>query len=597
MDGKKFFIKGIGYEAGAIPGKLPWERTFDPDLLRFDMRRITSAGFNTIRTWSAFTKQELDVLKEFNIKIIMGIWIDPKGNFSDETFVENAKTEVSNVLSYSKNYDNIIAYLIMNEPLPETIVKAGYDNTVALWKQLEDIIHTQHPYRPVSIANTSTGTFINPAVFDFDAYNVYPYNPVTVNYLFGYQNFIHYLTTLDISGHPLVITEYGLSVSPTGPGNWGYGGNSLSEQRKGDLYMYKSLVDGGASGSCIFNYSDGWWKGGNQYQHDDKPEEWFGLVGYNNLSDKYGEERPVWDAVKTFQSAIITQPQNGGLYLTKIPVEVFANDTIRQIEIMMDSQQVYQHSVDNNYLRDTLHFNISDVKVSHLIFNCYDSIHRLVKTETKTILVSKRELELPKIEINIENPNYWQDGFIKVHYHIVQSPPFTPSSQLETIFYPHVGFNYGEKYQWSLPQSGQSDFYFQYQLNPDVNVVTLGAAFDVDYQGFKKRIIGHLLLSRINTISTDVYSPNRRQTSIQIVPNPVKSSFKVTNSGIVSSPSFRYSIFTSSGVPVMKSLTSSWSQPIHITELKPGIYYIRIYAGNESLAPITKKIVKLGVQY
>jgi len=41
VDGKKFFIKGIGYEAGATPGSLPWQRTFNPELLRFDMQRIT----------------------------------------------------------------------------------------------------------------------------------------------------------------------------------------------------------------------------------------------------------------------------------------------------------------------------------------------------------------------------------------------------------------------------------------------------------------------------------------------------------------------------------------------------------------------------
>ncbi|MEI7980080.1 MAG: hypothetical protein WCI71_00410 [Bacteroidota bacterium] len=72
IDGQKFFVKGIGYEAGAIPGMLPWERTFDPDLLRFDMNRIRAGGFNTIRTWAQFTARELDVIQEYDIK---SLWV------------------------------------------------------------------------------------------------------------------------------------------------------------------------------------------------------------------------------------------------------------------------------------------------------------------------------------------------------------------------------------------------------------------------------------------------------------------------------------------------------------------------------------------
>ncbi len=235
------------------------------------------------------------------IKIIMGIWIDPHANFSDEVFVNEAKAIVSDVLSYSKNYDNIIAYLIMNEPLPETIFNAGYDKSVDLWTELINIIHTQHPNRPVSIANTSNGTYIDSDIFDFSAYNVYIYNPVTVNYLNGYRDFTNYLQQLNTSGNPLIITEFGLSVSPSGQGNWGYGGNSLTEQKEGILHMYKSLVDGGASGSCVFNYSDGWWKAGNEFVHDDAAEEWFGLVEYTSLTDNLGQERPVWETVKAYQ--------------------------------------------------------------------------------------------------------------------------------------------------------------------------------------------------------------------------------------------------------------------------------------------------------
>ena len=83
IDGEKFFVKGIGYEIGALPGELPWEKTFNPNQLHFDIQRILSAGYNTIRTWAPFSNEELNLLQAYDIKIIMGIWIDPHADFSD----------------------------------------------------------------------------------------------------------------------------------------------------------------------------------------------------------------------------------------------------------------------------------------------------------------------------------------------------------------------------------------------------------------------------------------------------------------------------------------------------------------------------------
>ena len=433
IDGQKFFVKGIGYEAGALPGQLPWSRTYNPGQLQFDIQRIISGGFNTIRTWAPLTAQELNLLQQYNIRIIMGIWIDPNGNFADAQFVSSAKAIVANVLSYSKNYNNIIAYLIMNEAQPEAIFREGYQNTANLWKELINIIHTQHPNRPVSIANTCTGTYIESNLFDFSAYNVYIYNPVTVNYLHGYRDYISYLQQLNQPDHPLIITEYGLSVSPIGESNWGYGGNSLTQQQEGDLHMYKSLVDGGANGSCVFNYSDGWWKAGNESVHDNTAEEWFGLVEYSSLSDKQGQVRPVWNAVRDYQSAIITQPKSSEIYINKVPVEIFFNDTIKRIEVLFGNAPVYQKQVETGYLTDSIVIDFQNIKDVVLQFNCYDKQNNLVKSEDKNILITATKLALPTIQIST-NSNCWETGSVDVNYQINKTANFTTDSKLDYIY-------------------------------------------------------------------------------------------------------------------------------------------------------------------
>ncbi len=514
IDGKKFFIKGIGYEIGALPGELPNERKFNPDQLHFDIRRILSGGFNTIRTWAAFTEQELEVLRQYDIKIIMGIWIDPAGDFSNTQFVNNAKKIVTDVLSYSKNYNNIIGYLIMNEPHPTAVLEAGYQHTVNLWTELVNIIHSQHPNRPVSIANTPNGTYIHPHIFDFSAYNIYIYNPVTVNYLHGYRNHIDYLQQLNSSDHPLIITEYGLSVSPTGPGGWGYGGNSLSEQESGDVYMYKSLVDGGANGACIFNYSDGWWKADDEFVHSDLPEEWFGLIEYSSLSDKQGHERPVWKAIRDFQSAIIAQPRSEEIYIDKVPVEIFFNDTIKKIKVLLEDKLIYQRDMTDDYLLDTLDIDYKDIKDVRLVFNCYDDKNNLIKTEEKSILITATELTLPTLQLSV-NSNCWQTNQVNVAYKVTKSTDFTVSPTFDYVYYPHIGFDYGQKFSSIIGSQNQVEISGRHSIFGNIDVFTVGAAFNIYYNGFQKRIFNQMTISR-HDLSTGVEENTFVESSLTI---------------------------------------------------------------------------------
>ena len=564
---------------------MPWEKTFNPGQLHFDIQQILSAGYNTIRTWAPFTDQELSLLQDYDIKIIMGIWVDPHGDFSDPIFVNQAKSTISSVLSYSKNYDNIIAYLVMNEPLPETIFEAGYNETVQLWSELIDIIHTQHPGRPVSIANTCNGTYIDSDIFDFSAYNAYIYNPVTINYLHGYRDYIHYLNELNVPGHPLIVTEYGLSVSPTGPGNWGYGGNSLTEQQEGILYMYKSLVDGGASGSCVFNYSDGWWKAGDEFVHDDSVEEWFGLVNYTSLDDPTGELRPAWETVNNYQSAIITQPQSSEIYKNKVPVEVFKNDTIDRIDILLDNTLIYQTQTANSYHADSLDFDTVEIKDAVLVFNCYNKDNTLIKSEDKSILIANKDISLPAIGIDT-NDDFWQTGWNDVNYTINKSADFTTDSKLDLIFYPHVGFNYGQKFQTTMPAGDQVLISRQYSIDSNVNVFTLGAAFDIAYDEFRKRIVNQVTFSRANVLAAEKSEHN----SVLIYPNPASEHIYVINKNSSAILYFNYAIYNNAGVIVKREDNARWNQSISISSLKTGLYHIIISESNQK-SPIHKKIL------
>ncbi len=590
INGEKFFVKGIGFEVGALPGQLPWQKTFNPEQLHFDIKRIISGGFNTIRTWSSFSEEELEVLKNYDIKIIMGIWVDPHGDFADPEFVNSAKIIVNDVLEYSKNYDNIIGYLIMNEPQPEAIFNAGYENSSGLWTDLIDIIHIQHPNIPVSIANTSNGTYIESSLFDFSAYNTYIYNPVTVNYLHGYRAYVNYLQKLNQPNSPLIITEYGLSVSPSGEGPWGYGGNTISEQKDGLLHMYKSLVDGGANGSCVFIYSDGWWKAGNEFVHDDNAEEWFGFIEYESLDDTIGIKRPVWQAVCDYQSVIITEPRGGEIYSNKVPVEMFLNDTITRVDVLLDDTILSTYPSNDRIVNDTLLFDTNIKRDMLLVFKCYDAMGNLIKIEDKNILVSKTALTIPAIEVEITNEDFWDSGQATVSYHVTKSSDFEYSEELRHIYYPHIGFSYGEKYSATIPSDNEFEITATHSIGNNVDVITLGASFDVSFGNFTKRIVSEVTEVRTKK-DISIYAKNVLENGrLRIYPNPTNGTFNIFLDHNTEQNTL-VNIFNSQGTCIYSSYMKFNNTPLSINSLEgkaSGVYYLTIF--NEELYEL-KKIV------
>ncbi len=579
IDGEKFFIKGIGYEVGAYPGMLPWARPFNADVLRSDMQRIKDAGFNTIRTWAHFTNEELQVIQEFDLKIIMGIWSDPAGDFSDPAYVNSSLQLVRDVLAYSKNYDNIIAYLIMNEPAPDHIFDIGYSYVYTLWKQEIQIIHNMHPGRAVSIANTCVGDFIDPQIFDFSAYNVYPYNPATVNFSHKYPAYVSSIYKERTDGHPLVITEYGLSVSPSGPGNWGYGGNTPEEQEEGIRYMYRSLIDGNAGGSCVFIYSDGWWKSGDEFVHDDNAEEWFGLVEYASVDDHYGTPRLAWDSLTRYNRAIINHPKNEGIYTSQVPVEIFAQDTVARVEVWDNGTKVMDEFINNGYFNDTLILSANPVTDYDLKFNFYNATGQLMKTELITILASDDPVVLPAIEITATPEPEQGNGTFQAGFEIVNNGPLETDYVLDYVFYHHIGWDYGTAATANL-SAGSPSHTAGFSYTSEVDVITLAAGINATYGNFTKRITAEKVYLLGDTAHTDppaVYTQESISAgALRIYPNPA-TDYIYVDAGMQSLTSYRITdacgrFFCEGDLPA--------DQEIDIGQLPAGFYVIMVTGKN-----------------
>jgi len=326
IDGEPFLVVGVGYEIGARPGRLPWARDFEPELLHNDFRRIREAGFNTIRCWAPMTDSELGIAADYGLWVIQGLWIDPKGDFADPAFRKKCFDQLEREITRLSRHPNILGYLLMNEPHGEAVYHAGIETMERFFQDLAGIVQKIDPDRPFSYSNCVFTDFIRPSMFSFVAQNVYPYSPDTIRRALGYRTYLEILKNRFAPDKPFIVTEFGLSVSEKGDGR-GYGGNTLEEQSEGVISMWKDILASGAAGGCAFMWIDGWWKGGDENTHNNNPEEWYGLLEAD--SGYIGRPRPVYHALKEFNSAIRVTPVPGGIYGDAIPLSVWGPDCER----------------------------------------------------------------------------------------------------------------------------------------------------------------------------------------------------------------------------------------------------------------------------
>ncbi len=489
INGQKFFVNALGYEIGARPGQNPYIiRNSEPQRVKMDMEVIKQAGFNAIRTWSELSEEELMVVQESGLKVIFGIGIKPEEDFSDPKIIDEYLDIVKNVMSYSKKYDCIITYLVMNEPMPQHIQKVGAQATVDLWKKMRDLIHLEHAGIPVTISGNSTITeFVDMNVFDVYAYNSYDYDGF--NYTHGYTNACRILPQMNGQGKPLLLTEFGLSVSREG-GESRYGGNTLIDQMQILPWYYRQLLDAGAAGACPFYYADGWWKGGEQAKHNDTPEEWFGFWGYRNLEDTVGYPRPVWHAMKQYNNALISSPKNQMFYKNEVPLEIFFHPDVKSMKIVYKDRIVYsQKDITNNYLMDSVSFAGQDLSDRELIFEFYNKNNELIKLESIVVLTSDKEVKWPKVTITTPMKNMEDSKDISVELKLENNSVFTLAKEVRYLFSTHIGWSRGERRRWNINSELQNQMMKDSYTFPEESpLIGLYAGTEISYGKFVKTI-------------------------------------------------------------------------------------------------------------
>jgi len=505
LNGQRFFIKAIGYEIGARPGQHPYGgvRNDDLDLMKFDLKVIKEGGYNTIRTWSQYSEAQLKLVQESGLKLIMGIDVNPDGNYGDPEFVKECVDKVKKVTAYAKKYDCIITYLVINEPQTDHIHKVTGKAFVDLMKTLIDNLHKEHPGIPVTLsANAMISDYMDESYFDVYAYNCYDHSEAQTATM-GFKDYIKGLNELNGLNKPFITTEFGYSVSHKGFGR--YGGNTLRQQSDGLIANYRDLIDAGAVGMCPFYYADGWWKGGDENSHAlDQPEEWFGFWGYSDVNDKYGSPRPVWFAMRDYMKGLIINPKNNTIYTgTTIPLELYNDKDVKKVVVKYLDKVIYSKTISSEgYFADQLTINPIGIQDMELAFEFYDKDNKQIKNESINILASKTAFELPKLTIEVTPGKDLNEGKIAgIKTKIETKENFNLLGDLKVSYNTHLGWEVGPQATVSIKDQADKKLITSenfFTIPDNCWIVNASAGISVQYGKFIFRIHDQKIIFRGN---------------------------------------------------------------------------------------------------
>jgi hypothetical protein len=334
MNGAPLIIKAVGWDP-VRPGDVPWKRAHSEADVMSDLSRIRAAGFNTVRTWAALNAQELELAAKHDLYVLQGIWVPPEGPFADPAYRRKVLEDVRKVVETSRWSSAVLGYLVMNEPRARAVAEAGLDTSLGLLREVVATVHALDPDAPVGYASWPGLEPFHDDLLDFVAFNLYPHRPRVVMDELGVASYVRMVDRTIARGRPLLITEFGISVSPGRPLRTpGRGGATEAEQAEGLVDLASTFLRSGASGLSVFQWSDGWWKNdeapGDELEHDPlDPEEWFGLVRFESIDDRVGTPRPALERYQDHQRAMLVEPRDGRIEGGAVPIRVFSEEPVR----------------------------------------------------------------------------------------------------------------------------------------------------------------------------------------------------------------------------------------------------------------------------
>ena len=244
----------------------------DPAIMDRDFPLLNQIHVNTIRVWGDASETLLNKAEEYNLKVIVGFWVDYSLDITNSTVRDQIKNDFTNYVNSYKNYPAVLFWAIGNEN-NYYISTANLSQWYSLTNEMAQLAHTAEgtTYHPVAVINgdiveignaTYTSRDVDLPHVDIWGANVYR------GLSFG-SLFTDYASQ---SSKPLYIAEFGIDAYDNTTGmlqsalqaSWA-GGLWDELVRNSDPNFNKGVPSAVAVGGTVFEYSDEYWKSGGQW--------------------------------------------------------------------------------------------------------------------------------------------------------------------------------------------------------------------------------------------------------------------------------------------------------------------------------------------
>lgn len=329
VDGEPFHVVAVGYSS-LRPHQKPgvsYAQT-NKHWMEQDFKRIKAAHFNTLRTWDALDPTELALAQKYGLMVLQGIWLDPRQDFSDTHNQNTSAALVSTIAQQSKDFDNVLGYVIMNDPAHDAVIASGEADTLRFFRRLKRTIQEIDP-RPVSMGSWLPIAFLDHELWDFATFNTYAFAPKSINHALGYAGYNRWLADRFATKKPFIVGETGgYAVSPSSWSRYGgYGGLNEYDQSIKDLESLRVTLEGHASGAALVSWVDAWHYPTVSDTHADEPWSWNGVLGIptDSKKDMIGIPRRIYADVKAYNLIHPIDPKMNHLYFVteRIPIRIF----------------------------------------------------------------------------------------------------------------------------------------------------------------------------------------------------------------------------------------------------------------------------------
>ncbi len=264
VDAHPFFVKGIAYNPTPI-GQTSGEWLIEPSIYNRDLPIIKAMGANTIRTYMFRTATPvskhlrfLDACHSNNLKVILGFTVyNPDSR--DRTLAAWRL-----FVSKYKDHPAVLMWLFGNElNMGVDPVSPKFKSLFSLVGEARAIAHsiegiTRHPVS-TAMADGSLDYVISTYDNTVDLWALQIYRGASFGGLWS--------TVRSFTNKPVLITEFGVDAFDNVRG--------VEDQEAQALYistLYKEIMANNnvTSGSCLFQWADGWWKTGDRNKQSNK---------------------------------------------------------------------------------------------------------------------------------------------------------------------------------------------------------------------------------------------------------------------------------------------------------------------------------------